>query len=91
MDCLVCLASPRLRAHRLGARAEATDDGFIIDGPTALLAEAQESHGDHRLAMAWAVAALIAQDHEETAIHGASVANVSYPTFWQTVAQIAEE
>ncbi len=77
--------------RRFGARAEAADDGFIIDGPTALLAEAQESHGDHRLAMAWAVAALIAQDHEETAIHGASVANVSYPTFWQTVAQIAEE
>ena len=77
--------------RRFGARAEAADDGFVIEGPNALLAEDQESHGDHRLAMAWAVAALIAQDREETAIHGASVADVSYPTFWQTVAQIAEE
>jgi 3-phosphoshikimate 1-carboxyvinyltransferase len=77
--------------RRFGARAEVADDGFIIEGPTVLLAEAQECHGDHRLAMAWAVAALIAQDREETAIHGASVANVSYPTFWQTVARIAEE
>lgn len=77
--------------RRFGVRAEAADDGFVIEGPNALLAEDQESHGDHRLAMAWAVAALIAQDREETAIHGASVADVSYPTFWQTVAQIAEE
>ena len=77
--------------RRFGARAEAADDGFVIEGPNVLLAEAQESHDDHRLAMTWAVAALIAQDGEETAIHGASTANVSYPTFWQTVAQIAKE
>lgn len=77
--------------RRFGARAEATDDGFVIEGPTVLLAEVQESHDDHRLAMAWAVAALIAQDREETAIHGARAADVSYPTFWQTIAQIAEE
>ncbi|MGI8688254.1 MAG: 3-phosphoshikimate 1-carboxyvinyltransferase [Thermomicrobiales bacterium] len=77
--------------RRFGARAEAADDGFVIEGPNVLLAEAQESHDDHRLAMAWAVAALIAHDREETAIHGASAADVSYPTFWQTVAQIAEQ
>ncbi len=77
--------------RRFGARAEAADDGFVIEGPNVLLAEAQESHDDHRLAMAWAVAALIAHDREETAIHGASAADVSYPTFWQTVAEIAEE
>jgi 3-phosphoshikimate 1-carboxyvinyltransferase len=77
--------------RRFGARAAAADDGFIIEGPNTLLAETQESHDDHRLAMTWAVAALIAQDREETAIHGAAAADVSYPTFWQTVAQIAEE
>jgi len=75
--------------RRFGARAEAADDGFVIEGPNLLLAETQESHDDHRLAMAWAVAALLAYDREETAIHGASAADVSYPTFWQTVAQIA--
>ena len=74
--------------RRFGVRAAASDDGYIIDGPNTLLAEAQESHGDHRLAMAWAVAALLARDEEETAIHGASVADVSYPAFWQTLALI---
>jgi 3-phosphoshikimate 1-carboxyvinyltransferase len=77
--------------RRFGVRAEAAEDGYVIEGPNVLLAEAQESHEDHRLAMAWAVAALLAEDREETAIHGASVVDVSYPTFWQTLARIAED
>lgn len=77
--------------RRFGVRVEAAEDGYVVDGPNVLLAEAQESHEDHRLAMAWAVAALLAEDREETAIHGASVVDVSYPTFWQTLARVAED
>jgi 3-phosphoshikimate 1-carboxyvinyltransferase len=77
--------------RRFGVRAEAAEDGYVIEGPNTLLAEAQESHDDHRLAMAWAVAALLAEDREETAIHGASVVDVSYPAFWQTLARVAED
>lgn len=75
--------------RRFGARAEAREDGYTVEGPGVLLAETQESHDDHRLAMAWGIAALLAHDREETAIHGARAVDVSYPTFWQTLAQIA--
>jgi len=71
--------------RRFGARAEARDDGYVIDGPNALIADALESHDDHRLAMTWAVAALLCPDGEATAIHGAHWADVSYPGFWETL------
>ena len=44
----------------LGASIEPLADGFVVQGPTPLHAAAVDSHGDHRLAMAWAVAGLIA-------------------------------
>lgn len=71
--------------RRLGVRAEARDDGFVIDGPNTLIADTLESHGDHRLAMAWGVAALLTPDGEATAIREASSADVSYPGFWATL------
>jgi len=45
----------------LGARIDPLPDGFIIEGPTPLHGAAADSHGDHRLAMALAVAGLIAE------------------------------
>lgn len=71
----------------LGVAAEATADGFVIAGrPTGLRGAALASHGDHRLALTWAVAALAAQG--TTTIAGADAVAVSYPTFWETVAAI---
>ncbi len=46
----------------LGADIEALDDGFIVQGPTPLRGGRVHSHGDHRLAMALAVAGMLAGD-----------------------------
>ena len=68
----------------LGASCEETRDGLIVNGPSALRAARVDSHGDHRLAMAWAVAALLARKGD-TEIVGAEAASVSYPGFFATL------
>ena len=67
----------------MGARIQETADGFIVDGPTPLKGATVDSHGDHRLAMALAVAAVIADG--ETTIHNAHVTADSFPGFESTL------
>ncbi|MFO7635265.1 MAG: 3-phosphoshikimate 1-carboxyvinyltransferase, partial [Caldilinea sp.] len=69
--------------RKLGARIEPTADGFIIDGPTPLTGAPVESHDDHRLAMAMAVAGLVARG--QTVVHGAEVTSDSFPGFEVTL------
>ena len=59
---------------------EELEDGLVVQGARGLRGGRGESHGDHRMAMALAVAGLVAG--EGVAIHGAEVADVSYPLFW---------
>ena len=67
-----------------GAECEATPDGFVVSGPVRLRAARIDAHGDHRLAMAWAVAAALAGKGSGTSvIHGAEAASVSYPAFFE--------
>ena len=73
----------------MGVRVEATSDGMIIEGRGHLDATQVDSHGDHRLAMAWAVAALVARG--EMHIAGSEAVDVSYPDFWRDIAAIAEQ
>lgn len=73
----------------MGVRVEATADGMIIEGRGHLDAAQVDSHGDHRLAMAWAVAALVARG--EMHIAGSEAVDVSYPDFWRDIAAIAEQ
>ena len=68
---------------KMGAQIQETADGFIVDGPTRLTGAAVDSHGDHRLAMALAVAGAIADG--ETTIHNAHVTADSYPGFESTL------
>lgn len=67
----------------MGARIEELPDGFVIEGTGRLRGATVESHGDHRLAMAFAVAGLLAEG--ETAIEGAECVAVSYPGFWDDI------
>lgn len=71
------LVAKYLRA--MGAKVETQDDGMEIEGPTPLQGTYVEAHGDHRIAMAFAVAALIAEG--ETFIEGAESIATSYPDF----------
>ncbi|MBI1296018.1 3-phosphoshikimate 1-carboxyvinyltransferase [bacterium] len=69
--------------RKMGARIQATEDGFIVDGPTPLYGATVDSHDDHRLAMALAVAGLIAKGG--TTIHNAHVTADSFPGFEATL------
>jgi 3-phosphoshikimate 1-carboxyvinyltransferase len=64
----------------LGARISASSDDITITGPTQLVGAATQTFDDHRLAMTFAVAGLIARG--ATTIDLAESAAVSYPSFF---------
>jgi 3-phosphoshikimate 1-carboxyvinyltransferase len=74
--------------RRMGAQVEECEDGLTIPGGQTLHGAELDSFGDHRIAMAFAVAALRA--HGETLIRGAESAAISYPAFFQTLEEITE-
>ena len=63
----------------MGAHITATEDGWIINGPRHLEGARVDSLGDHRIAMAMAVAGTIADG--DTTIEGAECVDISYPGF----------
>lgn len=65
---------------RLGAAVEERPDGLVVRGGRRLAGASVRAHGDHRIAMALAVAALTAGG--ETEIEGAECASVSFPEFY---------
>jgi 3-phosphoshikimate 1-carboxyvinyltransferase len=74
---------------RMGVQIKELDDGFIVQGnPDLLRGNPVNSHGDHRIAMSLAIAALRAEG--ETRIGGAEAVSISFPGFWSTLAQITE-
>ena len=64
----------------MGADVTAVEDGWVINGPRYLEGARVSSHGDHRVAMALAVAGLIADGRTE--IDGAECVEISYPNFF---------
>jgi len=79
--------------RKMGAKIEALDDGFAIEGPTQLKGAHVTSHSDHRLAMAMTIAGLCADG--STTVDGAEVTVDSFPGFVSTLrslgADISEE
>jgi 3-phosphoshikimate 1-carboxyvinyltransferase len=73
--------------RRMGVAMEATADGFHIPGGQRFHAAELDSAGDHRIAMAFAVAALAADG--ASTIHGAEAAGVSFPEFFGILRQIS--
>jgi len=72
---------------RMGVAIETTPDGFHIPGGQIFRAAEIDSAGDHRIAMAFSVAALAADG--PCTIHGAESAGVSFPEFFSTLREIA--
>jgi 3-phosphoshikimate 1-carboxyvinyltransferase len=72
----------------LGASVETRPDGLVIRGPARLKGASVDPAGDHRIAMALAVAALAAEGAAE--IKDADCVAVSYPSFWQDLEKLAE-
>lgn len=69
----------------LGARVVELEDGFTVEGRQPLRGATVQSHGDHRIAMALAVAALGAEG--DTEIAGAEVVSISLPGFFSELAR----
>jgi len=76
--------------RRMGARVEERQDGLRVEGRRAGKVHGAEidPHGDHRIAMACAVAALAAEG--ETRIRDAECVAVSYPEFFGELKRLAE-
>jgi 3-phosphoshikimate 1-carboxyvinyltransferase len=70
----------------VGADIEATDDGFVVRGPTGVEGGSFDARGDHRLAMLGAVAGLASRNGVE--VDGWSAAGVSYPSFASDLASL---
>jgi 3-phosphoshikimate 1-carboxyvinyltransferase len=72
----------------MGAQVEEREDGLRIPGGQKLHGAEIDSFGDHRIAMAFAVAALRASG--ETHIYGAEAAAISYPGFFDVLDSVLQ-
>jgi 3-phosphoshikimate 1-carboxyvinyltransferase len=79
------LASTAAELSRLGVEVEEQPDGLVIGGGRRLQEAQTSSHDDHRLAMTLAVAGAAGAGVQ---IADPQVASVSYPSFWQDLADI---
>jgi len=66
---------------------EETKDGFLVYGGSPMKGAVCESHGDHRIAMALAVAALAAEG--KTTIRGTAPIATSFPNFFELLNQLS--
>ena len=82
------IATVAENCRRMGIAIEVRPDGFDIPGKQKFHAAELDSFGDHRIAMAFAVAALAA-DGPSTMLNS-EAASVSFPEFYDTLARIAE-
>jgi 3-phosphoshikimate 1-carboxyvinyltransferase len=82
----IALVAKNLRA--MGAEVEEFDDGLDVPGGQQLHGATIDSGSDHRIAMAFSVAALRAEG--ETLIQGAESAAISFPEFFDFLDQVAE-
>lgn len=83
----IALLAAELR--KMGAEIEERPDGMAINGPTLLKGALVNSHGDHRLAMALAIAGLVAEG--DTRIEDAGCIDDSFPGFAQTLVSLGAD
>jgi 3-phosphoshikimate 1-carboxyvinyltransferase len=82
------IASIAINLRAMGAQVDEREDGLKIPGGQSLHGAELESFGDHRIAMAFSIAALRAQG--ETLIRGSECAAISYPEFFLALENLAE-
>jgi len=75
--------------RNLGGEVKMTDDGLVVSGRTILRGGTVESHDDHRIVMALAVAALNAA--EPVTIRNAQSVSKSYPAFFDDLRSLGVE
>ena len=72
----------------MGCRITPTGDGMIIEGGALLRGAAIRTFKDHRIAMSFAIAALIAEG--ETVLDDAGCVDISYPTFFENLNKLRQ-
>lgn len=82
------LAAVTRNLEAMGAQVEQTDSGWRIPGGQKLHGAEIESYDDHRIAMAFAIAALRAEG--ETVIRNADCVAISYPAFFEDLEKLVE-
>jgi 3-phosphoshikimate 1-carboxyvinyltransferase len=73
----------------MGCEVDEFHDGLRVNRPTKLRGARIDSHGDHRIAMSFAVAGLVAEG--ETDIAGSDCVAVSFPEFFDLLKSVVEE
>jgi 3-phosphoshikimate 1-carboxyvinyltransferase len=72
----------------MGITVTTTEDGIEVPGKQKFRAAELKSYGDHRIAMAFSIAALAAGDISK--IEDADAASVSFPEFYETLRQVTQ-
>ena len=83
------LAAIATNLRAMGVTVTETESGLEIIGGSPLRGAKMDSFGDHRIAMAFAIAGLFADG--ETVITGTECVNTSYPSFYQTLEGLLRE
>jgi len=83
------IASIATNLRSMGGQVEEREDGLKIPGGQSLHGGELESFGDHRIAMAFSIAALRARG--ESSIRGSECAAISYPAFFSTLEGLVEQ
>jgi 3-phosphoshikimate 1-carboxyvinyltransferase len=76
-----------INLRKMGAEVEEFEDGMRIER-SKLKGNEVDSYGDHRIAMAFAIAGLLAEG--ETTIHGAECVDISFPGFFGVLEEVVE-
>jgi 3-phosphoshikimate 1-carboxyvinyltransferase len=82
------LATTAANLRAMGADVEEFDDGLRVSGPTKLRGALIDSHGDHRIAMAFSIAALLAEGETEIVDH--ECVAISFPEFFTLLESVAK-
>jgi len=83
------LAAIATNLRAMGVNVTETDDGLEIFGGAPLKGARLSSFGDHRIAMAFAIAGLFAEG--ETFIDGVECVATSYPSFYETLTTLVTQ
>ena len=82
------IAATVANLRSMGANVEEFEDGLKTEGPAQLRGASLESYGDHRIAMAFTVAGLLAK--EESKLSGSECVAISFPGFFDCLESVVE-
>lgn len=72
-----------INLQKMGAIVESSQDSLSIEGVQKLNGAVLDTYQDHRIAMAFSIAGLVAEG--ETTIKNSRIASISYPDFYKTL------